>query len=498
MPANTLRTRNLLIATALVLAADVRAQDEAAPAADARLPAVPRYRFQPGEALEYERLAEIAPLAGGGPTRSRQDRIRVWCLEQRGTEWLLLLQLTTIRQDRLELSRGTPVYIDERGRCRVPPEMLARLDELDPAFEILPELRPALGVSEEWKTQPDPFNRVWRCRPVSTSSLPPTLTVPLEPVRPAAPTEAADSRPSSAPGQRASGPEDPRPIVERYEFEEIDDSGAMEVLGLSRRGEFWFDRQSACVQRVAVRTVDPPSGLAVRSETTLRQRLTRDELWCRRRIDEIQRWIRAIRSEERLLNLLLTEPGSAVHSLRRAGRIWTELTTELNVNEGSPLRAIALGDQVWLVQRSPVLLERARMAARWGGGVAAHWSLQDLDGKPVTSESLRSRPCLECFWTSDSLACLRTMETLRALRRRLPEEGLNIVCLNMDADLAAARNAIILAGSGLTHVLSGPPVGGKVPRELPILRLLDRNSRILRIWVGWQPSLVDEVIPLIR
>lgn len=471
------------------------------PAADAlvaQIPAVPRYRFQPGEVLEYERIAQIAPLAGDGPTRSRRERIRVWCLEQRGREWLLLLQVTTPRGDRIELSRGAAIYMDERGRSRVPPEMLARLDGLDPAFEILPELRPALGISEEWKTGPDAFNRVWRCRPASGSTSPPPLALPLEPVRPAAPADAADSPPPSdevAPPHTAAVS---RPAVEHYFFEEIDDSGAMVVLGLARRGEFWFDRQSACVPRLVVETVDPPSGLTMRAESTLRQRQVRGELWCRRRIDEMQRWIRAIRSEERLLNLLLTEPDNARGALSRAGRVWTELATELSVDGDSPLRAIVSGDQAYLAQRSSVLLERARMAARWGGGVAAHWSLQDPEGRSVASESLRARPCLECFWTSDSLACLRTMETLRALRRRLPEEGLNIVCLNMDADLAAARRAIDLAGRGLTHVLSGPPVGGEVPRELPILRLLDRHSRILRIWIGWPPSLADEVIPLIR
>jgi len=464
----------------------------------AQVPALPRYRFQPGEVLEYERRAELVPLSGVGPARSQHQRIRVWCLEQRGGEWLLLLQLTCVREDRLELSRGAPVYIDERGRGRVPPEMLPRLEELDPAFEVLPEMRPALGGSEEWKTRPDPFNRVWHCRPASGAVSPPGLVLPLDPVRLSGSAGAVDTQPVPDDSLSSSGSAASRPVVEHYVFEEMDNSGAMEVLGLSRRGQFWFDRQAGLVPRVMVEVVNPPAGVAIRAETVLRERGRREELWCRRRIDEIQRWIRAIRSEERLLGLLLTEPDGARHSLRRAGRVWTELASELSVDGDSPLGRIAAGDQAWLAQRAPVLLERAQMARRWGGGIAAHWSLQDPGGQSISSETLRSRPCLECFWTSDSLACLRTMEILRGLRRRVPEEGLNLVCLNMDADLAAARRAISLAGGGLTHVLSGPPVGGQVPRELPILRLLDRDSRILRIWVGWQPSLVDEVIPLIR
>lgn len=464
----------------------------------AQVPAVPRYRFHPGEVLEYERRAEIVPLAGSGPARSRRDRIRVWCLEQRGGEWLLLLELSTVREDRAELSRGAVVYIDERGRCRVPPEMVARLDDLDPAFEVLPEMRPALGVSKEWKTRPDSFHRVWRCRLASGAVPVPDLTFPLERGRPVVPPDAAGSQSALDGGHASSGPAASAPVLEHYVFEEMDDSGAMEVLGVSRRGQFWFDRRAACVPRVVVETVDPPSGLTVRAETTLRDRRMQVEVWCRRRIDETQRWIRAIRSEGRLLDLLLTEPEGAHNSLRWAGRVWTELATELNVDEDSPLGRIVAGEQAWLAQRAPMLLERAEMARRWGGGIAAHWSLQDPEGRSITSESLRSQPCLECFWTSDSLVCLRTMEILRGLRRRVPAEGLNIVCLNMDADLVAARRAISLAGRGLTHVLSGPPVGGQVPRELPVLRLLDRNSRILRIWIGWQPSLADEAIPLIR
>ena len=81
---------------------------------------------------------------------------------------------------------------------------------------------------------------------------------------------------------------------------------------------------------------------------------------------------------------------------------------------------------------------------------------------------------------------------------QLPADEFRVVCLNIDADVEAGRRAARLCGAGLNHALAGPPVGGEPPRELPVFRILDRDSRVLGVFFGWQPALGEKIAALRR
>ena len=197
-------------------------------------------------------------------------------------------------------------------------------------------------------------------------------------------------------------------------------------------------------------------------------------------------------------NQLAAEPERVEWILEHGERLWSELVLQIPGEQKSPLRRLARGQRALLAERAETYRERAELAGQWLGSSSAHWSLQTPEGETVRSEDLRDRFVVECFWRADSLWSLRSLATLRRLQEQLPADAFRIVCLNLDADVTAGRRAAEQCGGGLTHVLSGPPVGGKPPRELPVWRILDDRSTVVRVYFGWQPTLAGKILSLRR
>jgi hypothetical protein len=446
-----------------------------APGASAQLP--PRYRVHPGDHLIYERRMERN--AGDHDSSAvAVEHIEQWCLEDQGGSSLIVSVLRRTVGRLRTPPTGAFFLVDERGVKTLPDDCRARVGDLDGVLELWPECRSAINEPGPWLTAPDLYGRRLEC-------------VPLDP-------EAA------------------APSTQRVRFTLVDTSGAAEVLGLSVSGDYVFDRNAGLVTRLE-KTLRSDSAGETRTTAELVGRRRMSAAWIKQQLADLEAYRRALRSEDRLVASLELEPSAAEATLQRLDTLWRALADDLAAahhgrNRASPTRAppapgdepgaapfldLAKGRRELLRALRPALLERARLAGTWNGRPAPHWSLQRLDNTVLTSESVRDRISLECFWRSDDLASLRMLLTLRRLREHLQDDALRIVCINMDDDLQRGRAAATRCAPELRHVFSGPPVGGERPAELPVIRIVDKNSRILRVLVGWRVSLLEIVTPLI-
>ncbi len=412
-----------------------------------------RYDFKVGDRLVYERRVRVLPLVGDSALQRYSEQLQLTCLARDLKEAYILAESVRLGDRHSEPARGALFHLDHRGRRRLSDEVLAHVAGLDALFELLPALPAALEPGPSWLTEPDHFGRRQRC------------------------TRAAPD---------ADG-------LVRIDFTLEDPTGVAEALGSAQRGVYWFDPQLGVISRVESEWTDRHAQRRIQVMTRLHSRLKQEPLWCRRRIMEADKFLSTLRLQDRLLDRITAEPDRLEKILAHVDRLWSEMTMELPSRPESPLRRLARTCRTSSAQAADRYRERAALAQQWVGATAAHWSLQTPDGETVRSEALRDRFVVECFWSADSLWSLRALETLRRMRKELPADKFRVVCLNIDTDVAAARRAARLCGKELTHVLAGPPVGGAPPRELPVFRMLDRDSRVLGVFFGWQPALAEKI-----
>jgi hypothetical protein len=417
-----------------------------------------RYDFAVGDRLVYERRVRVLPLAGEAVLERYSEQLQLTCLSRDLKKAYILAEIIRIVDQQTEPAHGALFHVDHRGRTRMVGEILARVSELDPVFELLPTLPAALDTGDSWLTEPDHFGRCRRC------------------------TRAAPD---------ADG-------LVRIDFVLEDPTGVSDARGDSQRGVCWFDPTAGIVTRVESEWTDRHAERRILAVARLHTRLKQEPLWCQRRIGEVDDFLRTLRLEDRLVDQITSESERVEEILAYVDRLWSELIAEMPDRPESPVRRLARARRKIFAERADRYRERAVLAQQWLGATAAHWSLQTPEGETLRSEALRDRYVIECFWSEDSLWSLRSLETLRRVQKELPAEEFRVVCLNIDADVVAARRAARLCGKGLTHVLSGPPVGGTPPRELPVFRVLGRDSRVLGVLFGWQPGLGEKVSSVVR
>lgn len=429
-------------------------------AAPAAAQTAPRWSFRVGDRLIYERKAVVAALDTHAVREHVTDQIQIWCLEKRGDEWLLLVDLIRIVDGRTEPVRGAVLLIDDRGRRRIEPVMATRIADMDAAFDLLPELRPSLPPAQRWVTEADAFGRRWEC---------------IE-----------------------HGPDAQREQQVRVTFALGDPTGVASFVGEQRSGTYWFDTQSTCISRLESELQHAAAGVIVQSKTKLHEIRHNEPGWAALRADEARRFLVALSNEERLLGDAVNRPADIELTAAKLTRIWSSLAADVNERMNSPFRPIALASQSRAMGSTALLREAARRSERWAGARAAHWSLTDPAGRRVQSAELRDRPTVELFWSADSLWGLRALESARKLQLGLGERPVRVICLNMDKDHARATRAIDACGAGLTHVLAESLSLTEPAMDFPTLRLIDAAGMIRFVHVGWRPDYSDLLLPLIE
>jgi hypothetical protein len=422
-----------------------------------------RYGWNVGDRLVYERQTAVTGFAADAQRVVYADQVQLWCLARQDDRWLVLLDEQPSDGRTTSALRGVFFYVDQQGTRTVPPECERRLPALDAALRLVPPLGAALATGPEWLGPTDHYGRQWRFK--------------------------------------RSGPDPDRGGALRLDFTVEDPTGGDALLGITCQGRLWLDPNQQLVVALETETRDTRRQQVRGDAVALRHRLQLAPDWCALRTAEADRLRLAWRSEDGLLDTLLTQPANAAATRAALQRLWTETMRDLDARAGAPVRALAAARLAALPAELPGLKARAALAQRWLGQQARTWSLIDAAGQLVRSEDVRRGDVVECFW---SVADEPSVRTLLALERRWrgpePPPAQTFLGLNMDADLAVAR-AVTAAGAGRAlgaATTGGPPAPAsarRLPAEplvasdplpaLPICRLLDAQGVVRRVWCGW-------------
>ena len=416
----------------------------------------PRYRYQPADRLVYDRHTRT--VSGTSETASKtHEQVQIWCLQRHDDDALLVVESSTVVNGRAGKMHGTVLQIDVRGRRSYDPEFTDTWPAPDILCEMLPFLPSAFETGSTWTGGPDEHGQLYHCRRI--------------------------------------GPDAQRGGAVRFDFEIEDPAGVLTALDIQKRGRFWFDTDTGLVIRSETETIDNRHDAKKLVINVLYQRLSVVEpRWCQRRLNDLDRLKRVLHYEQRELGEMYKHPATIGQALQAIDRRWAEVMHEIPARAESPLHRLAQAYRRQTAARASDLREQARLIQSWTGSTAADWTFQTPAGESLSSESLRDRHVLEYFWRSDVPASLRGFTNLRELQTQLALANVRIVCLNIDTDVAAGqRTAELCGGKGLTQVLAGAPVGGEPPRQLPILRLIDREGRVLRVYFGFPADLADQI-----
>ncbi len=425
---------------------------------------IPRYEFRAGDAFLYEgKLEQVSLSDGSAATRPRV--VTLTCLESDPRRAILLLETESAEArgassvDGEVLRRGVLLEIHERGEAVLLPEFAARTEGIEWALALVPDLPSSVRLLDPWTTPADLLGRRWNCR--------------------------------------LSGPDAEFHDHLRLERQLVANDCVATMTSESLDGACWFNPRQQVLTRAQQHWTYPKAQTRVSVDLELRGIQRRNESWIQTRRFEAERFRARLRSEDRLIGEVVSAARPPDQLVADFQRNWNEFLKELG-REDTPFRAMA-NVQGWDAARLETLhREQAELARRWMSHPAAGWTLQSPDGTTHSSEAVRGRRTLEFFWTLNSRECLRMFDTLHALAERFPPPRLAMVCLNVDSEYTQASQAIETCGQGLLHVLSGPPVGGELPSQLPVIRLLDENNRVVRMAFGYQPALQELVEPLLE
>lgn len=413
-----------------------------------------RYSLPQGQCRIYER--EVEARRDGRVVFTSKQSIRIWFLDTHIDQSQVWIEIAPLGEAP-PILYAVPMRLDRVGNRHAPPEVADRLPDVESALEILPGQVAALQASDAWRGPADSLGRFLEQRT-------------LEPAA-------------------ATGPV-------RVTYEMVDSQGVDPFLGRSARGEYTWDAAAGCVARVEEHDSIKPQSL----EVVIRGRCVGQEpvadSWRERRLREIGRYLGALRTEASWFARAQRGEVDSDGLLTNVDRVWGEFLHVEPRDDDSPVRRAAESRRRELRAQAQTLRDRVQLARRWVGTHAAPWSLQTPAGATIRSESLGKRGLVEVFWSAGSPNCLRAMAVIRAAAAAAAGCEVGLVCINLDTDVNAARAAIEACGGGIPQVLSGPPIGGESPADLPIVRLLDADRKVIRVLFGRHADLagvIDDV-----
>lgn len=150
----------------------------------------------------------------------------------------------------------------------------------------------------------------------------------------------------------------------------------------------------------------------------------------------------------------------------------------------------------------PSLAQKGKGSAGGGGAMAPAWTLQDLDGKQVSSAELAGKVVLVDFWATWCPPCRKMIPGLVELQEKFRDRGLVVVGISLDEGGAeTVREFNRKFGVNYLSLLGDAEVvsafGGV--RGIPTSFLIDREGRIVSRHVGYIPrdDLQAEIEPLL-
>lgn len=131
--------------------------------------------------------------------------------------------------------------------------------------------------------------------------------------------------------------------------------------------------------------------------------------------------------------------------------------------------------------------ELAARKATQPGAVAPDFTLNDLEGKPVTLSSLRGQYVLVDFWASWCKPCRAGMPAMKELYKKYHAKGFEIIGVSDDDNHDAWKQAVAQDQTPWIHVVDEFPIPNKPSRVgqlygvhyIPSYFLLDKEGKVI-------------------
>lgn len=109
-----------------------------------------------------------------------------------------------------------------------------------------------------------------------------------------------------------------------------------------------------------------------------------------------------------------------------------------------------------------------------------------LDGRAISAADLRGKVVVLEYWASWCPFCKKQLPYFDALYRARQAEGLVMVGLNIENDIAKARDAITSRNYGFPVAMTTPAIDRalKRPKGLPITYVIGRDGLLKKIEIG--------------
>ncbi len=121
---------------------------------------------------------------------------------------------------------------------------------------------------------------------------------------------------------------------------------------------------------------------------------------------------------------------------------------------------------------------------------APAFTLPDLNGKQVSLAGLKGQVVFVDFWATWCPPCRYSIPALEALHREFQARGFQVVGVSLDENTAAVAPFVKEKGITYTVLLGGESDVADLygVRGIPSLYLIDKEGRVARRWVGYDPK----------
>lgn len=161
------------------------------------------------------------------------------------------------------------------------------------------------------------------------------------------------------------------------------------------------------------------------------------------------------------------------------------------------LRAVALATLLFGSTLAPSAL------ALDSGKPMPELGLKDLNGQPVTAASLRGKVVIVDFWATWCAPCKEEMPVLQRLHAKYGKDGLVVVGVSVDKDLANVRQFIkdMKLSFAILHDPDHAVTKRFAPPKMPSSYVVDRSGTVRFVHAGFHAkdakALEDEVRKLL-
>lgn len=206
--------------------------------------------------------------------------------------------------------------------------------------------------------------------------------------------------------------------------------------------------------------------------------------------EEMDRYFDAQQAYRALFRKAETSGNEAGALLEKARTILADTRAKVTLPE--PVAAI---DQMVknFDQSSKYQLEGAKRFAKVIGHSAPDWEVKDLDGRTHTLKQYRGKVLVLDFWYRGCGWCMRAMPQVKQIARHYAGRPVAVFGMNNDRKEDDAR--LVVREMQLDYpVLRSDDLPGKYGVSgFPTLVIIDQNSKVADVHVGYSPQLYEEV-----